>query len=126
MFDVDFVVGVYVYVVYVGYGQELVVECFVDVYVGYGDDVMDVGGYDVYVGMNYGSDLYVVVCDMGCCFLVVFVFVILVFVWLFMGGLIELLLVLFGLCENVWLFLLVIGVVLYLGWLFFSVVIWFL
>jgi len=70
--------------------------------------------------MNHGSDLHAAARDMGRRFLVALAFAIPVFLWSPMGGLMEPPPVPFGLRENVWLFLLATGAVVYPGWPFFT------
>ncbi len=102
------------------HGQDTVAAHTADAHAGHGDDARDAAGHDAHAGMNHGSDLHAAARDMGRRFLVALAFAIPVFVWSPMGGLMEPPPVPFGLRENVWLFLLATGAVLYPGWPFFS------
>ena len=77
------------------------------------------GAHDAHAGMHHGGDLHAAARDMRRRFLVALAFAIPVFVWSPMG-MMEPPPVPFGLPENIWLFLLATGAVLYPGWPFFS------
>ena len=112
--------GAHAHHAHAGHGQGKTAEHSADPHAGHGDDTEDGGAHDAHAGMNHGSDLHAAARDMGRRFLVALVFAIPVFVWSPMGGLMEPPPVPFGLRENVWLFLLATGAVLYPGWPFFS------
>ncbi|QAA93190.1 heavy metal translocating P-type ATPase [Pollutimonas thiosulfatoxidans] len=75
--------------------------------------------HDAHAGMHHGNDLHAAARDMRRRFLVALAFAIPVFLWSPMG-MTEPPPVPFGLRENVWLFLLATGAVLYPGWPFFA------
>lgn len=79
----------------------------------------DAGSHDAHAGMHHGDDLHAAARDMRRRFLVALIFAIPVFLWSPMGML-EPPPVPFGMRENIWLFLLATGAVLYPGWPFFS------
>ena len=112
--------GAHVHHAHAGHRQGTAAEHPADTHADHGDDAKDAAGHDAHAGMNHGSDLHAAARDMGRRFLVALAFAIPVFVWSPMGGLMEPPPVPFGLRENVWLFLLATGAVLYPGWPFFS------
>lgn len=75
--------------------------------------------HDAHEGMHHGGDLHAAARDMQRRFVVALIFAIPVFLWSPMG-LMEPPPVPFGLRENVWLFLLATGAVVYPGWPFFT------
>lgn len=86
---------------------------------GHVDPDAEAAAHDAHAGMHHGGDLHAAARDMRRRFLVALAFAVPVFLWSPMG-MMEPLPVPFGLAENLWLFLLATGAVLYPGWPFFS------
>jgi Cu2+-exporting ATPase len=86
---------------------------------GHGPAAAGAGAADAHAGMNHGSDLHAAARDMRRRFVVALLFSIPLFIWSPMG-MTSPPPTPFGLSENVWLWLLASGAVLYPGWPFFA------
>jgi Cu2+-exporting ATPase len=89
------------------------------VHAGHGPAVHGASASDAHAGMNHGSDLHAAARDMRRRFVVALLFSIPLFIWSPMGMMTPPTTP-FGLSENVWLWLLASGAVLYPGWPFFA------